>query len=172
LYQVENCWFEVLPDLGVRIPGCTVPLASDSSAHLDLRLSVWMFTVGRMVLLFFLGSHDTLVVASEQFMMSLWTRTFIDSDIPMNVPFTLLNKQPLTPSVPGLGPLHSGPCFDLRRQRTQHERTLHVGTPLACTLCMHTGQIQETGFSAHCSRAGATPAIRPRQVHMAWDREA
>jgi hypothetical protein len=78
--------------LGVRIPGCTVPLASDSSAHLDLRRSVWMFTAGRMVLLFFLGSHGTLVAASEQFMMDLR-----DSDIPMNVPFTLCNKQPLTP---------------------------------------------------------------------------
>ena len=83
--------------LGVRIPGCTVPLASDSSAHLDLRLSVWMFTVGRMVLLFFLGSHGTLVAVSALFMMPLR-----DSDIPMNVPFTFSNKQPLTPSGPSV----------------------------------------------------------------------
>ena len=76
--------------LGVRIPGCTVPLASDSSAHLDLRLSVWMFSAGRMVLRFFLGSHGTLVAASAPFMMPLR-----DSDIPMNVPFTLRNKPPL-----------------------------------------------------------------------------
>jgi hypothetical protein len=38
-----------------QIPGFTIPLASDSSAHLDLQLSVWVFTVGRMVLRFFLG---------------------------------------------------------------------------------------------------------------------
>jgi hypothetical protein len=45
-----------------------------------------------MVLLFFLGLHGTLVAVSAQFMMSLR-----DSDIPMNVPFTFSNKQPLTP---------------------------------------------------------------------------
>ncbi len=38
-----------------QIPGCIIPLASDSSAHLDLQLSVWMFTVGHMVLRVFLG---------------------------------------------------------------------------------------------------------------------
>ncbi len=38
---------------------CT-PGSSDSSAHLDLQLSVWMFTAGRMGLRFFLGSHGTL----------------------------------------------------------------------------------------------------------------
>jgi hypothetical protein len=82
------------------------PGSSDSSAHLDLRLSVWMFAVGRMVLLFFLGSHGTLVGVSEPFMMPL-----LDSDIPMNVPFTFSNKQPLTPAVlpEGMGsPSH---CF-------------------------------------------------------------
>ena len=78
--------------LGVRNFGFTVPLASDSSAHLDLRLSVWMFTAGSMVLRFFLGSHGTLVAASAPFMMPL-----CDSDIPMNVLFTLRNKPPLTP---------------------------------------------------------------------------
>ncbi len=82
--------------LGVRIPGCTVPLASDSSAHLDLRLSVWMFPAGRMVLRFFLGSHGTLVAVSAPFIMPLR-----DSDIPMNVPFTLRNKQPLTQTPAG-----------------------------------------------------------------------
>ena len=70
---------------------CT-PGSSDSSAHLDLRLSVWMFAAGRMVLLFFLGSHGTLVAVSAPSMMPLR-----DSDIPMNVPFTFSNKQPLTP---------------------------------------------------------------------------
>ena len=72
---------------------CT-PGSSDSSAHLDLQLSVWMFTAGRMGLRFFLGSHGTLVAVSAPFMMPLR-----DSDIPMNVPFTLRNKQPLTPSI-------------------------------------------------------------------------
>ena len=65
--------------------------ASDSSAHLDLRLSVWMFTAGRMVLRVFLGSHGTLVAVLAPFMMPPR-----DSDIPMNVPFTIRNKQPLT----------------------------------------------------------------------------
>ncbi len=37
------------------------------SAHLDLRLSVWLFDAGRMVLRFFLGSHGTLVAVSAQF---------------------------------------------------------------------------------------------------------
>ena len=78
--------------LHVDIPG-----SSDSSAHLDLRLSVWMFAAGRMVLLFFLGSHGTLVAVSAPFMMPLR-----DSDIPMNVPFTFCNKQPFTP--PDAGP--------------------------------------------------------------------
>jgi hypothetical protein len=41
------------------------------SAHLDLRLSVWMFAAGRMVLRFFLGSHGTLVAVSAPFMMPL-----------------------------------------------------------------------------------------------------
>jgi hypothetical protein len=49
-----------------------------------------MFPAGRMVLRLFLGSHVTLVAVSEQFMMPL-----CDSDIPMNVPFTFCNKQPL-----------------------------------------------------------------------------
>ena len=47
-----------------------------------------------MVLRFFLGSHRTLVAASAPFVMPLR-----DSDIPMNVPFTFSNKQPLTPAV-------------------------------------------------------------------------
>ena len=55
----------------------------------DLRLSVWMFAAGRMVLRVFLGLHGTLVAVSAPFMMPLR-----DSDIPMNVPFTFSNKQP------------------------------------------------------------------------------
>jgi hypothetical protein len=58
----------------------------------DLRLSVWMFAAGRMVLLVFLGSHGTLVAVSTPLMMPLR-----DSDIPMNVPFTFSNKQALNP---------------------------------------------------------------------------
>jgi hypothetical protein len=50
-----------------------------------------MFAAGRMVLLVFLGSHGTLVAVSAPFMMPL-----CDSDIPMNVPFTFSNKQPLS----------------------------------------------------------------------------
>ncbi len=49
-----------------------------------------MFPAGRMVLRLFLGSHGTLVAVSAPFMMPLR-----DSDIPMNVPFTFCNKQPL-----------------------------------------------------------------------------
>jgi hypothetical protein len=49
-----------------------------------------MFAAGRMVLRVFLGSHGTLVPVSVLFMMPLR-----DSDIPMNVPFTFSNKQPL-----------------------------------------------------------------------------
>jgi hypothetical protein len=37
--------------------------------------------------------------------------------------------------------------------------------------CVHTGQVPETGFFAHGIRARATPAIRPRPVHMAWNGE-
>jgi hypothetical protein len=51
-----------------------------------------MFAAGRMVLRVFLGSHGTLVAVSAPFMMPLR-----DSDIPMNVPFTFSNKQPLHP---------------------------------------------------------------------------
>ncbi len=49
-----------------------------------------VFPAGRMVLRLFLGSHGTLVAVSAPFMMPLR-----DSDIPMNVPFTFLNEQPL-----------------------------------------------------------------------------
>ncbi len=56
-----------------------------------------VFTAGRMVLRFFLGSYGTLVAASEQFMKRSIIMPLRDSDIPMNVPFTLCNKQPLTP---------------------------------------------------------------------------
>ncbi len=66
------------------------PGSSDSSTRLDLRLSVWMFAAGRLVLRGFLGSHGTLVAVSAPFMMPLR-----DLDIPMNVPFTFTNKQPL-----------------------------------------------------------------------------
>jgi len=41
------------------------------SAHLDLRLSVWLFAAGRMVLRFFLGSHGTLVAVSMPLLMTL-----------------------------------------------------------------------------------------------------
>ena len=41
------------------------------SAHLDLRLSVWLFVAGRMVLRFFLGSHGTLVAVSAPLLMPL-----------------------------------------------------------------------------------------------------
>jgi hypothetical protein len=49
-----------------------------------------MFVAGHMVLRLFLGSHGTLVVVSAPLMMPLR-----DKDIPMNVPFTFCNKQPL-----------------------------------------------------------------------------
>ena len=77
--------------LGVRIPGFTVTLdlrilqhtwISGSLCGCLLRV-VWFFG-------FFLGSHGTLVAVSAPFMMPLR-----DSDIPMNVPFTFSNKQPL-----------------------------------------------------------------------------
>ena len=55
-----------------------------------------MVLLFRMVLLFFLGSHVTLVAP---FMMPL-----CDSDIPMNVPFTIRNKQPLTPTIQSTPP--------------------------------------------------------------------
>ena len=42
----------------------------------DLRLSVWMFAAGRMVLRVFLGSHGTLVAVSAPLMMPYATRTF------------------------------------------------------------------------------------------------
>ena len=51
-----------------------------------------MFAAGRVVLRLSLGSHGTMVAVSAQFMMPLG-----DSDIPMNVPFTFRNKQPLPP---------------------------------------------------------------------------
>jgi hypothetical protein len=79
--------------LGVRIPGFTVPLdlrilqhtwISGSLCGCLLR-AVWFFD-------FFLGSYGTLVAVSASFMMPLR-----DSDIPVNVPFTFSNKQPLTP---------------------------------------------------------------------------
>ena len=86
VYGILASWVFGCPDSWVY---CN-PGSSDSSAHLDLRLSVWMFAAGRMVLRVFLGSHGTLVAVSAPFMMPLR-----DSDIPMNVPFTFSNKQPL-----------------------------------------------------------------------------
>ncbi len=56
----------------------------------DEEMAGRMFPAGRMVLRLFLGSHGTLVVVSAPFMMPLR-----DSDIPMNVPCTFCNKQPL-----------------------------------------------------------------------------
>ena len=86
VYCILASWVFGCPDSWVY---CTLG-SSDSSAHLDLRLSVWMFAAVRMVLRVFLGSHGTLVAVSAPFMMPLH-----DSDIPMNVPFTFSNKQPL-----------------------------------------------------------------------------
>ena len=86
VYGILASWVFGCPDSWVY---CN-PGSSDSSAHLDLRLSVWMFAAGRMVLRVFLGSHGTLVAVSAPLMMPLR-----DSDIPMNVPFTFSNKQPL-----------------------------------------------------------------------------
>jgi hypothetical protein len=59
--------------LGVRNFGSTVFWLAGylGSSHLDLRLSVWLFDTGRMVLGFFLGSHGTLVAVSAPFMMPL-----------------------------------------------------------------------------------------------------
>jgi hypothetical protein len=89
--------------LGVRNFGSTVFWLAGylGSAHLDHRISVslcgcllrvvWFFG-------FFLGSHGTLVAVSAALMMPLH-----DSDIPMNVPFTFSNKQPLAPA--RMGPM-------------------------------------------------------------------
>ena len=75
----------------VLIPGFTVPLDLRILHHTWIPgLSVWIFAAGRMVLRFFHGSHGTLVAASAPFMMPPR-----DSDIPMNVPSTIRNKQPL-----------------------------------------------------------------------------
>jgi len=62
--------------------GSCQPLGSSDSLR--------MFAAGRMVVRLVLGSHGTLVGVSASLMMSLR-----DSDIPMNVPFTFCNKQPL-----------------------------------------------------------------------------
>jgi len=89
--------------LGVRIPGFTVTLDLRILQHTWISGSLCgcllqvvddrpFIVLADMVLLFFLGLHGTLVAVSAQFMMSLR-----DSDIPMNVPFTFSNKQPLTP---------------------------------------------------------------------------
>jgi len=66
-------WIFGLLCLGVRNFGSTVFWLAGylGSGHLDLRLSVWLFAAGRMVLRFFLGSHGTLVAVSAPFMMSL-----------------------------------------------------------------------------------------------------
>ncbi len=52
LLGCSELWFTVFwlaGYLAVRIPWCTVPLASDSSAHLDPRSTVWMFTAGTLM---------------------------------------------------------------------------------------------------------------------------
>ena len=67
VYGILASWVFGCPDSWVY---CN-PGSSDSSAHLDLRRSVWMFTAGRMVLLFFLGSHGTLVAVSAPLLMPL-----------------------------------------------------------------------------------------------------
>ena len=51
VYSILASWVFGCPDSWVY---CT-PGSSDSSAHLDLQLSVWMFAAGRMVLRFFLA---------------------------------------------------------------------------------------------------------------------
>ena len=81
--------------LGVRNFGSTVFWLAGylGSAHLDHRISVSLCGCLLWVVWFFgfsLGSHGTLVAVSASFMMPLR-----DSDIPMNVPFTFSNKQPL-----------------------------------------------------------------------------
>ena len=66
---------DLRPCLGVRNFGSYCILTSwvfgPGSAHLDLRLSVWLFSAGRMVLRFFVGSHGTLVAASSPLLMPL-----------------------------------------------------------------------------------------------------
>jgi hypothetical protein len=70
-----------------------------------------------MVLRLSFGSHGTLVAVSAPLMMPLR-----DSDIPMNVPFTFRNKQPLPPSeslalstlAPRVKPLASTPEHSLQ----------------------------------------------------------
>jgi hypothetical protein len=67
VYCILGSWVFGCPDSWVY---CTPGFGFFSTlGDLDLRLSVWMFTAGRMVLLFFLGSHVTLVAASALFMM-------------------------------------------------------------------------------------------------------
>jgi len=76
--------------LGVRIPGFTVPLDLRILQHTWISgintqhtLSVWMFTAGRMVLRFFLGSH--VVAVSAPFMMHsriAWYVAGLNSEYP------------------------------------------------------------------------------------------
>jgi hypothetical protein len=67
-----------------------------------------MFAAGRLVLLLFLGSYGTLVAVSSSLMMPLY-----DSDIPMNVPCTFRNKQPLPPPFPA--------CFSCWLLSSKHD---------------------------------------------------
>jgi hypothetical protein len=76
------------------------------------------------------------------------------------------------PVVPVTASRHPGCRSDSHRPPTPHERTLHAGTGPAHMPPRDAGLVPETGFSAYVSRARATSAIRPRPVHMAWDRES
>ena len=116
--------------LGVRNFGFTVfwLAGSDSSTHLDLRLSVWMFAAGRMVLRVFVGSHGTLVAVSAPFMMPLR-----DSDIPMNVPFTFSNKQPLPPEFSS-----TSQTLRLLSQRSVGNATQHTKVSISSSLWART----------------------------------
>ena len=76
------------------------------------------------------------------------------------------------PAAPGNASPHPCRCPDSRRAPTPHLRTPYAGTARAHTSSRAPSRSLETGFSAYGSRARATPAIRPRTVHMTWDREA
>ena len=76
------------------------------------------------------------------------------------------------PAAPGTASPHLCRCPDSRHVPTPHLRTPYAGTARAHTSSRAPSRSLETGFSAYGSRARATPAIRPRTVHMTWDREA
>jgi hypothetical protein len=103
-----------------------------------------MFAAGCMVLRLFLGSHGTLVTVSAPLMMPLR-----DSDIPMNVPFTFRNKQPLPPT--------------LRLSKVSAAAT---EVPLFIQSCC----IQHLGSATALQLLERTPGTRPRR-EMSGERE-